>query len=373
MKITKTLLFAFAFLSILVTGISTAYSADNTMAEANVYKAEVIEILEERNKSREDGSVYVQQNILLQIIDADREMEQVEYHGISDIEVVSMNYYRTGDKVYIDSYIDFDGDEVFYIVDNVRSGALLILVIIFLVVVIAVARLKGLRAILSLLLSFIVIIKFIIPQVIAGNDPFLISLIGGLLIMTIIIYLTEGWSRKSHLSIISVFFSLIITLLLSVLFVNLTNISGFGQDEVAYLIGVGNLDINFKGLLLAGFIIGAIGVLDDIVVGQIESTESLRKANPNLSKLEIFKLSYRIGNTHLGAIVNTLFLTYTGAALPLLLLFVLNQAAGLSIERFISTEAVATEVVRTLVGSIGVIISMPIATFLGSYFGKSDK
>jgi len=191
--------------------------------------------------------------------------------------------------------------------------------------------------------------------------------------MTIIIYLTEGWHRKSHLAILSVFISLISILALSLIFVGLADLSGLAQEEAAFLVGVGDLQINFRGLLLAGFIIGAIGVLDDIIVGQIEATESLREANPNLSKKKIFTLAYRVGNTHLGAIVNTLFLTYTGAALPLLLLFILNQSSGLSLERFLSTEAVATEVVRTLVGSIGVMLSMPIATFFGAFYGKEKK
>jgi hypothetical protein len=155
-----------------------------------------------------------------------------------------------------------------------------------------------------------------------GRDPFLITLVGGLLIMTIIIYLTEGWKRKSHLAILTVLLSLLLTLILSIIFTKLTRLTGLAQEEAVFLIGVGQAEINFRGLLLAGMIIGAIGVLDDIVVGQIESVARIKEANPKLPPKKVFSLAYKIGNTHLGAIINTLFLTYAGAALPLLLLFV---------------------------------------------------
>jgi uncharacterized membrane protein len=157
-----------------------------------------------------------------------------------------------------------------------------------------------------------------------------------------------------------------ITLLLSLLFTALTKLSGLAQEETMFLIGAGNIEINFQGLLLAGFIIGAIGVLDDIIVGQIEAVEQIKQANPALSVKKTFSLAYKIGNTHIGAIVNTLFLAYAGAALPLLLLFVLNQNSGLRFDQLINTEIISTEIVRTLVGSIGVIISMPIATWLAA-------
>jgi len=346
---------------------------NNTSAGAKMQKAKVIEILAELEKTREDNSLFTQQNLKLEILKGENKGAQVYFYGISDLEVFSSSYYQEGDRVFIDSYLDENGGETYYVVDTVRTKALIILALIFVAILIFVGRFKGLRALISLILSFFVIVKFILPQILAGQDPFLVSLIGGLIIMTIIIYLTEGWHRKSHLAILSVFISLISILALSLIFVGLANLSGLAQEEAAFLVGVGDLQINFRVLLLAGFIIGAIGVLDDIIVGQIEATDSLREANHNLSKKNIFTLAYRVGNTHLGAIVNTLFLTYTGAALPLLLLFILNQSSGLSLERFLSTETVATEVVRTLVGSIGVMLSMPIATFFGAFYGKGKK
>ena len=317
-------------------------------------------------KVRGDGTKFKQQDLKLLGLEGDWTNKEIIYRGISDIEVANANFYKAGDKVYVEGYTDESGQDIFYVVDFVRSGYLYILFIIFILAVLLVGKSKGFKALISLFLSFVVIIKFILPQILNGRDPFLISLIGGLFILGVIIYLTEGFKRKSHIAILSVLISLSATLALSVIFTKLTKLSGLAQEEAAFLIGVGNVEINFQGLLLAGFIIGAIGVLDDIIVGQIEAVEQIREANPNLPTKKVFKLAYKVGNTHLGAIVNTLFLTYTGAALPLLLLFIINQNSGLTFDRLINTEIVSTEIVRTLVGSIGVILSMPIATFLAS-------
>ena len=330
------------------------------------FKAEVIEIIAQEKNVREDGSIFYQQNLRLKALTGERKGEEFVYEGISEIEVASSDLYEVGDKVYVDLFTEPSGLEVAYVVGVVRSGAIYLLIFVFTLAVVAVGRLKGLRALLSLVLSFFIILYFILPQILNGRDPFLISLLGGLFIMTTIIYLTEGWKKKSHLAILSVFLSLTFTLILSIIFTKLTRLTGLAQEEAVFLIGIGQVEINFRGLLLAGMIIGAIGVLDDIIVGQIESVARIKEANPKLPPKKVFNLAYKIGNTHLGAIINTLFLTYAGAALPLLLLFVLNREVGLSFERAINTEAVTTEIVRTLVGSIGVIASMPIATFLAA-------
>lgn len=334
--------------------------------ESASFKAEVIEIIKVEEKIREDGTKFEQQDLKLLGLEGAYKDQEITYNGVSEIEVANAIYYQVGDRVFVDATIYETGETVFYVVDFVRSGYLYILFAIFVIVVLLVGRFKGFKALISLVISFIVIIKFILPQILSGHDPFLISLIGGLIILGVIIYLTEGFKKKSHIAIISVLFSLLITLVLSVIFTKLTKLSGLSQEEATFLIGMGQVEINFQGLLLAGFIIGAIGILDDIIIGQIEAVEQIKIANPNLPAKQVFNLAYKIGNTHLGAIINTLFLTYAGAALPLLLLFLLNQNSDITFSRLINIEMVSTEIVRTFVGSIGVILSMPIATFLAT-------
>ena len=366
----KTLYILLAFLILLFPQLSKSQEVQEDYVN---FKSKVVDVLQVEEKIREDGTKFKQQNLKLLGLEGPWKNQEIIYNGISDIEVANANFYKVGDSVYVDGHSDESGQDVFYVVDFVRSGYLYILFIIFVFAVLLVGRFKGFKALLSLFLSFVVIIKFILPQILNGRDPFLISLLGGLVILGIIIYLTEGFKRKSHIAVLSVLISLSATLILSIIFTKLTKLSGLAQEEAAFLIGAGNVEINFQGLLLAGFIIGAIGVLDDIIVGQIEAVEQIREANPNLPTKKVFSLAYKVGNTHLGAIVNTLFLTYAGAALPLLLLFILNQDSGLTFNRLINTEIVSTEIVRTLVGSIGVMLSMPIATFLAAIKLKNNK
>lgn len=335
--------------------------------QADTFKAEVIEIISTDNKFREDGSSFEQQDLRLRVLNSRLKGQEVVYYGVSDIEVANANAYQVGDKVFVDSYIDETGQTVYYVVDFVRSRPLIWLIIIFVLTVLLIGRIKGLRALLGLLISFFIIIKLMLPQILAGGNPFVISLVGGVIILTCIIYLSEGFRRKSHIAILSVLLSLAVTAILSVIFTTLTRLSGMAQEESSFLIGAIATAINFRGLLLAGFIIGTIGVLDDIIIGQIEAVEQIKEINPALPAQKVFNSAYKVGNAHLGAIINTLFLAYVSTSLPLLLLFIIN-ADQTSLARLFNMEIVSTEIVRVFVGSIGVILSMPIATGLASFW-----
>lgn len=349
--------------------LNTVLAAPNTEAgfKTESFKAKVIELIAEEEKEREAGGSYIQQDLKLEAIDGPRKGEEFIYLGISKIEVSDSNVHKVGDKVFVDVFTNELGEETVYLTGQDRSLAMYILIALFALVFIVIGRSKGLKSLLSLVVSFIVILKFILPQILAGRDPFIISLIGGLLIMAAIIYFTEGWTKKSHLAILAVLASLSITLVLSIIFTNFARLSGMAQEETVFLIDLAGATINFKGLLLAGMLIGAIGVLDDIIIGQLETVERIKEANPVLSPKRVFSLSYKIGNTHLGTMVNTLFLTYAGAALPLLLIFTIGAQSGLDLSRNLNSELITTEVVRTLVGSIGVMLAMPISTFFGAY------
>lgn len=356
------------FLLLLTFSLSPSYPAYADEAGRPLsFKALVEEVLKEEIRPEENADDLKQQNLRLRAISGETKGREYIYYGISEVEVADSKVYHAGDKVFVDVFTLTDGQEKVYVTEYDRSFSIYILLALFIATYIIIGRFKGFRSLLSLLATFIIILKFILPQILLGHDPFLISLIGGLLIMMAIIYLTEGWHRRSHLGILSVLFSLLATLLLSILFTRLTRLTGMAQEEVIFLIDLAQVKINFQGLLLAGMLIGAIGVLDDIIVGQIETVYRLKQANPNLTNKQISRLAYKIGNTHLGTMVNTLFLTYAGAALPLLLIFSLGASSGLGLGRNLNSELITTEIVRTLVGSIGVMLAMPISTFLGTY------
>ncbi len=341
-------------------------------ANDRVFKAKVIKITEEKTIEREDGSKALQQNLLLRGLEKEWKNKEIEHLGISEIDVASANIYKVGDKVMVSEVKNIDGATDYYIVDLVRSGYLFWLALIFAVVIIIIGKKKGVKSLISLVISFFVIIKFIVPKIISGSSPLVVGVLGALIILAIIIYLTEGWNRKSHIAVVSVFLSLIATFILSWIFTHLTRLTGLAQEEATFLLGANNGTIDFRGLLLTGILIGTVGVLDDVIVGQVESVRQIKKANPNLTSAQVYKSAYEVGNTHLGAIVNTLFLTYAGASLPLLLLFYLNPTGPASFSEVVNNEMIATEIVRTLVGSIGVALSMPISTFLAVIWMKDN-
>lgn len=361
-------------LLVFMPAIGSAQTNTNTEGRSDrIFEARVIKILEEKKINREDGSTVLQQNLLMKGLEKEWKDREIEYKGISDLDMASANVFRVGDKILVSEIKNVDGGTDYYVVDFVRSGYLFWLAAIFSIVVVVIGKMKGIKSLASLVVSFFIIIKFIVPRIIDGGNPLVFGILGSFIILTIIIYLTEGWNIKSHIALVSVFFSLVITFALSWIFTSLTRLTGLAQEDAVFLLGNSNGLIDFRGLLLSGILIGTVGVLDDVVVGQIESVRQIRNANPNLTKKEVYKSAYEVGNTHLGAIVNTLFLTYAGASLPLLLLFYINPVGSISFVQAINNELIATEIVRTIVGSIGIALSIPISTYLATVWLKGVK
>jgi len=347
---------------------------NESFGDDDIIEALVLEIIEEREIKREDGSTNLQQNIKLQGLDGQWEGKEFVFYGISDFDVISSNEYSAGDKVLVNCHKDLEGTEVFYVIDYIRRGKLYLLALIFALVLISIGGFKGFRSLLGLVFSFIVIMKFIIPRILAGSSPLLITIFGALFILVFIIYLTEGITKRSHLAVISILISLVITGFISSFFTSFAKLSGMAGEEAMFLVGLSKTPINFQGLLLAGIIIGTLGVLDDVVISQISTAEQIRKANLNLSDSDVFKKTFKVGVSHISSMTNTLFLAYAGASLPLLLLFSIKQPPFMSFSQIVNNEMIATEIVRTLVGSIGLVLVVPIATYLGVKFNKSvDK
>lgn len=368
----KIFLIIFIFLAIFPILVFAQTQDEFKTPTDRVFKAKVINIIEEKIIERDDGSKSLQQNLLLRGLEKEWKNKELEHRGISDLDVAGANTYKIGDKVMVSEVKNLNGKTDYYITDLVRTGYLFWLVLLFSFIIIIICKKKGAKSLVSLVVSFFIILKFIIPQIMKGASPLTVGVFGALLILAIIIYLTEGWNRKSHISVISVFFSLTAIFLLSWIFTNLTRLTGLAQEEAIFLLGANNGNMDFRGLLLTGILIGAVGVLDDVIVGQVESVRQIKKANPDLTNRQVFKSAYEVGNTHLGAIVNTLFLTYAGASLPLLLLFYMSPTGVVSFSQVLNNELIATEIVRTLVGSIGVALSMPISTFLASIWLKNN-
>ncbi len=332
------------------------------------FNAKVLEVVEQQEIETDNGQKIIQQDLLLKGLDGEFTDKEFVINNINELEVLKNNIYHSGDKVLVVASYDDQENVFFYITDYVRNNSLLGLAGFFILTLLIVGRWKGFRSLLSLALSFLIIVKFILPQILTGANPVIITLFGSLVILLIIIYLTEGFCIRSHVAVVSVFIGLALTLFLSQLFVSLTKLTGIISDEAMFLISFGGQSINFQGLLLAGIIIGFLGALDDVVISQVASVEQLAKTDTFLNKKELFKRAYQIGISHISSMSNTLFLAYAGVSLPLLILFISGQSAFSSWSQIANNEIIATEIVRALVGSIGLILAVPISTFIASWW-----
>ena len=268
-----------------------------------------------------------------------------------------------GDQVYV--IVNKTPNNVLqaYYVDYKRSTPLAILLGAFVLSILIMGRWKGLGSLVALGISMVMITGYVIPHILAGEDPIKVSLIGSVILLAVTLYLTYGWNLKTHASVLSIMLSLLLTGVLSLLFVTLARLTGYGDENAMYLMQASSIQIDPRGLLLGGMIIGALGVLDDLVTSQSAAVVEIHDANPSLGFQRTFQKAMRVGQDHVAATVNTLVLAYTGASLPLLLIFTLGNG---NYTFLINSEFLAEEIVRTLVGSLGLIAAVPISTLIAT-------
>ena len=280
-----------------------------------------------------------------------------------DLGVPNAPTYQVGDQVMVSFTQDNAGGKLFYISDYVRRDALIGLLVIFLVLTLIIARKRGVFSVLGMVISFAVIFMFVLPRILSGDNPVLIAILGSMVVLPATFFLSHGVNKKTLVAISGTLIALVITGLLAITFVNAAKLTGFSTEEAGFLSFESDQMINMQGLLLAGIIIGVLGVLDDITVSQSAIVFELKSANPKLGIGELYRRAMGVGQDHIASMVNTLVLVYTGASLPLLLLFVNNPRP---ISEIFNYELIADEVVRTLVGSIGLILAVPITTLIAT-------
>lgn len=284
-----------------------------------------------------------------------------------NLPMTNIPKFRAGDDVIVSRSQDMSGNDLFYITDFIRRGSLMWLFIIFAVLTVIIGRWRGLTSLIGMGVSFAVIFMFILPQILAGRDPILISILGSLFIIPLIFYLSHGLNKKTTIAIGGTLAALIITGILANIFMEAAKLTGFASEEASFLQVAKQGAVNIKGLLLAGIIIGVLGVLDDVTVAQAAVVQQLKEANNHLKPHELYKRAMDVGQDHIASMVNTLILVYAGAVMPLLLLFVNNPHPFLEV---INYEIVANEIVRTLVGSIGLVLAVPITTYIAAIVSK---
>jgi uncharacterized membrane protein len=319
-----------------------------------VWHARVVEVLsEEERLVPGTATTHIFQTLLVEILEGEKRNEEV----VMDNDFFKL---RKGDKFFMNYLITIGGEELYTVRDLDRRNALWGFLLLFVAAVVLLGGKQGLHSLLSLAGSFFVILYVLVPSILRGYPPIPTSIILASVILFIAIYFTHGWNRESHAAFAGTVVGVTFTGVLAYLGVTLARLSGFVSEESVYLnFNVPGLD--FQGLLLGGIMIGVLGVLDDIAITQSAVVSELYGSSPKISRREAYLRALRVGKEHVGALVNTLALAYTGAALPLLLLFSMSEASAGSI---LNQEVFATEIIRTIVGSVGLILTVPITTLL---------
>jgi uncharacterized membrane protein len=270
---------------------------------------------------------------------------------------------RAGDRVVLGRSVEAGTGRVsYYFADYQRARPLLLLALLFAVVVVGVARWRGLAALVGLGAAWLVLVRFVLPAVLDGRSPVAVALVGSSVMMFVVLYLAHGLSSRTSTALLGTLASLALTGLLAAVFVAATHMTGLASDEATYLQTLAG-NISWSGLILGGIVIGSLGVLNDVTVTQASAVWELHDANPTRGPRPLYRSAMRIGRDHIASTVYTLVLAYAGAALPLLILFTL---ANQRLSRVVTGELVGEEIVRTLVGSIGLVASVPITTALAA-------
>lgn len=329
------------------------------VARAETVTARVVAILEE-GVTTVGPITQPYQRILVELTSGAARGRLVEVSlGVRDANTAGQRF-EVGDRLFLSVTTGPDGTQAYTVLDRDRSRPLAVLAVLFAGAIVALGRWRGVRALLGLVLTFVVLIWVLIPLILHGYPPVLVAIVVSFVVFTITLLVTHGLGPLTLAAMAGTSVSLMLTGGVAALFIAAANMTGLADEESNFLqVLLGDRSVSPQGLLLAGMVIGALGVLDDITVSQSSLVFELRRANPALSAWELFAAGVRVGRDHIAATVNTLVLAYAGAALPLFLLFTqLDEPLGWVLNR----EIIAQEIVQTLVGSLGLIAAVPLTT-----------
>ncbi|GAB3137485.1 hypothetical protein GCM10027290_03290 [Micromonospora sonneratiae] len=275
-----------------------------------------------------------------------------------------------GDEIVLLKLMDDQlATQSYSIMDHQRSTPLWLLGLAFAVAVIAFGRWRGLTALAGLGLTFVVLLLFIVPAILDGQPPLLVAIVGAAAIMLTVLYLTHGFNLTTTIAVAGTLAAITLTAVLSAVATAVTHLSGVA-DETSNYLTITQGDVDMRGLLLAGIVIGALGVLDDVTVTQSVTVAELSVANPAYGFKALYRSATRIGRAHIASVINTIVLAYAGASLPMMLLF---ATGGTPVGELLTGELIAQEVVRSVVGTIGLICAVPITTALAAALASRNR
>lgn len=266
---------------------------------------------------------------------------------------------KKGDDVRLRIVENKDGTQSIFFDDKARTASLIVLFFIFAAVAVAIGFFRGAFSLIGLAFTLAVLFWFLFPQILSGKDPILMTVLASIVILFVNIHLSHGFRVRTFFSFLGTVAGLFLVILTSYLFTRFGSLSGIGTEESMLLLWEVDSIKDPIALFIAAVILGTVGVLDDVAVTQAEVVGELQEANPSFSRKDLFLRAMRVGQHHIASTVNTLVLVYAGAALPMFLLFF---SSSNDVGTFLNNEAVAEEFVRTMVGTISLILTVPFAT-----------
>ncbi len=370
------LLFFLSFLFCLTVSIQKSNAQETTPATIQTpvmqkyVKAEVLRI-EKEGKTTTGSTTNISQTVRVRIMEGNDKGKELSVENGGIFIITEDKKVHPGDTVVLSKLQTQDGKTIFRVSDTYRLPKLLYIALAFFVLVIGIAGKKGIGSILGMLISLSVILWLIVPQILHGSDPLFISIVGSSIILGLTIFLSHGFSRPTLVALSSTVISLILSGLFAVLFVSFARLSGLGSED-AYTLQQGFVNtINFKGLLLGGIIIGALGVLDDVTTTQSATVFTLFETDHKLTFSKLFQKGMKVGKDHIASVVNTLVLAYAGASIGIFIFLSLAlQQNTQPLWVIINSEVISEEIVRTIAGSMGLVLAVPITTAMAAFFAK---
>lgn len=353
------------FFSLLLLLVAFPVSAQVAYEELQaIVPAHVEAILDEEvRKIMGTDATTVMQTVSARILEGERADEVITFEN----DLVPL---EAGDSIFLSHIRDIDGREMYLLKDVDRGNGLILLLLLFVALLLLFAGWQGARALGSLMLSILGIVFVLLPAILAGYDPILMSLLISGVILAFALFGTHGFNALSTIAYNGTVSAVLITSVLAWWFVDMLRLSGYGSDASVYLNFATQGELDLAGLLLGSIIIGVLGVLDDISITQASVVQQLRAANKSLNHFELYHRAIKVGRDHVGSLVNTLALAYVGAALPLVLLF---STSNSPLYFTLNQEVIAAELARILIGSIGLILAVPFTTAVAAWwFGNRE-
>jgi len=352
-------IFIIFILSLVIKNVN--YFEDLFQKDSNVVREISVTIIKTRVEIKEEEDVMgnlhkAEYDVICFNLPDNGEYKEMSIDALSEDEKI-----KKGDRIIV---YTIDGGEYTYGGYD-RKYDIAILTVAFIVVTILIGGILGIKSLFSLVLSFLVLIYGVVPLLIKGYDPILIILTAGVIILALSLFILYGIHNATFLAFVGTLIGLIISLLLSIVFINILKLSGLSNELSIYVNSNFNVDIDMKNLLIGAFILGTIGIVDDVSMSQVVIVKELIKTNKRLFPSKLYKKAMNVGKSHIASMINTLFMVYFAVSLPMILVFLMSN---LSFFEIINKEFIITEIVRTLIGSIALILSVPITTYLASRF-----